>query len=67
MSEREMKAAWDMVLADRTEHELDCADCTPSWSPALVRVRCPIGVRLADAEQDAYRAWSAARRAEVTL
>jgi hypothetical protein len=66
MNERDAKAAWDLALGDRAEHELDCTFCTPAWSPALVRLRCPIGVRLGDVEQAAYQAWSAARRAGVT-
>jgi hypothetical protein len=60
MSEREAKAAWDLALADRAEHELACEVC--EW---FSRSKCSVGEALAETEQAAYKAWSALRREAV--
>lgn len=64
-SEAEAKEAWSLAIVERVGHQDDCGHCTPALDPSPIRIACPEGVRLADAEQAAYQAWSRSRFAGV--
>lgn len=55
------QAVWNAALGERTTHEWLCNDCTSSISFTQPAVLCPVGQRLADDEQSAFRTFNATR------
>ena len=57
----DLRRAWEIVVAERSDHELACTACLPFALAVEGAQGCAVGRALAEADHAAHAAWTRAR------